>query len=105
MKERKYCCFCGKELVFKTLRDESKEKYCEKCDYVFFLNPSPAVIVMVADASKVLLARAIEWKHPYWGLISGHIKVGDTAEETAIREVHEETGLEVSNLEFLKTCF
>lgn len=104
MKERKHCSFCGKELVFKTLRNGSKEKYCEKCDCVFFLSPSPSVIVMVTNANKVLLARAVEWEHPYWGLISGHIKVGDTAEETAIREVYEESGLKVSNLKFLKTC-
>lgn len=103
VKERKYCSFCGKKLVFKSLFDGSREKYCDECDHVFFYTPSPAVIVMVTNSNTVLLARGIGWKHPYWGLISGHIKVGDTAEQTAIREVHEEVGLEVSNLEFLRT--
>lgn len=103
MRERKYCGFCGKELVLKTLYDGSKEKYCDGCDQVFFHTPSPSVLVMVTNAHRVLLARGVGWKHPYWGLISGHIRVGDTAEETAIREVREEVGLEVSNLEFLKT--
>jgi len=58
---------------------------------------------MVTDKKKILLARGIEWKYPYWALISGHIKSGETAEKTAIREVREEVGLEVSNLEFLGT--
>jgi len=103
MKERKYCSFCGKKLVFKSLLDGSKEKYCDACDYVFFHTPFPAVIVMVTNSNRVLLARGVGWKHPYWGLISGHIDVGDNAEKTAIREVREEVGLEVSNLEFLRT--
>lgn len=103
MKVQRYCCFCGKELVLKTLNDGSKEKCCDACDHVFFPTPSPCVIVMVTNASRVLLARGIGWKHPYWALISGHIKSGETAEETAIREVSEEAGLEISNLEFLKT--
>jgi NAD+ diphosphatase len=102
-KEKKYCCFCGKELVFKTLFDGSEEKYCANCDHVFFNAPSPAVIVVVTNANKVLLTRAVEWSHSYWGLISGHIKVGETAEEAAVREVSEEVGLKVTNPEVLKT--
>ncbi len=103
MKEEKYCRFCGKELVLKTLYDGSQEKYCDDCDQVFFRTPSPCVIVMVTRANKVLLARGIGWRHPYWALISGHIKDGETAEKTALREVSEEVGLEVTNLECLRT--
>ena len=103
MKERGYCSFCGKKLILKTLYNGSREKYCEKCDYVFFLSPFPSVIVMVTNANKVLLVRAVDWKHPYWGLISGFVRLGETAEEAAVREVHEEVSLKASNLEFLKT--
>jgi len=103
MKEQKYCCFCGKELGLKRLHDNTREKYCEKCDYVFFRTPSPCVIVLVTKANKILLARGIRWKHPYWALVSGHIKLGETAEKTAIREVREETGLNVRHLELIGT--
>ncbi|MDH5450244.1 MAG: NUDIX domain-containing protein [Candidatus Bathyarchaeota archaeon] len=103
MKERKYCTFCGKELVLKTLYDGSQEKYCDDCDHVFFHTPSPCVIVMVTNSNKVLLARGLGWKHPYWALISGHIRSGETAEETVVREVYEEVSLEVSSLDFLRT--
>jgi len=103
MEEQKYCCFCGKELVLKTLYDRSKEKYCDDCDHVFFRTPSPCVIVMVTNANRVLLARGTGWKHSNWALISGHIRSGETAEETAVREVYEEVGLKVSTLEFIRT--
>lgn len=103
MKEQRYCCFCGRELVLRTLYDGSKEKYCDECDQIFFRAPSPCVIVMVTSADKVLLARGIRWNHTYWALTSGHIRRGETAEETAIREVYEEVGLEICGLEFLRT--
>jgi NAD+ diphosphatase len=99
----KYCCFCGKELVFKTLLDGSREKYCLKCDRVFFDTPSPAVIVAVTNVDRILLTRSVGWEQPYWGLIAGHVKSGEIAEDAAIREVHEEVGLEVSHLEILST--
>jgi NAD+ diphosphatase len=103
MDERKYCCFCGKKLVLKALSDGSEGKFCAKCDYVFFDAPSPAVIVMVTNGNRVVLTRAAEWKHPYWGLVSGHIMLGETAEQTAVREVYEETRLRIRDLKILKT--
>lgn len=103
MRQLTYCSFCGKELILKTLHDGSEEKYCDDCNHVFFHAPSPSVIVMVTSTNHVLLVRGIRWNHPYWGLISGHVKPGETAEETAVREVREEVGLELSTLEFLRT--
>lgn len=103
LKEQRYCSFCGKQLVPKILLDGSKERYCSNCNHVFFVTPSPAVIVLVASKNRILLARGVGWKHPYWGLISGHIKRDETAEQTATREVQEEVGLEISNLKILKT--
>ena len=91
-------------MTLKTLLDGTREKYCSKCDHVFFDAPSPSVIVAVTNADKILLTRSVEWKHSYWGLIAGHLKAGETAEEAAIREVHEEVGLTISNLKMLKTC-
>lgn len=103
MKELKYCCFCGKELISKILHDGSREKYCQGCDHVFFDVPYPAVIVVVINIDKILLTRSVGWMHPFWGLIAGHVKTGETAEDAAIREIREEVGLEVFDLKFLKT--
>jgi len=99
----KYCYFCGKELIYKTLLDESVERYCPDCDRVFFDTSSPTVIVAIINANRILLTRSVGWKHPYWGLIAGHIKSGETAEEAAMREVHEEVCLEFFDLKILRT--
>ncbi|MFH0896984.1 MAG: NUDIX domain-containing protein [Candidatus Bathyarchaeota archaeon] len=90
-------------MILKTLHDESIEQYCPECDHVFFDTPSPAVIVAVTEADRVLLTRSVGSANPYWGLISGHVKSGETAEAATIREVREEVGLEIFNLEILRT--
>ncbi|UCH37900.1 MAG: NUDIX domain-containing protein [Candidatus Bathyarchaeota archaeon] len=97
----KFCCYCGKELILKRLLDGSDEKYCDSCDHVFFNSPSPAVIVAITHDDKILLTRSVGWRQPFWGLVAGHIKPGETAEEAVIREVHEEVGLDVSHTNFL----
>ena len=99
----RYCCFCGEELTSKVLLDGSREKYCQKCDRVFFDEPSPAVIIAVTNNDRILLTRSVGWNHPYWGLVAGHVISGETAEETAVREVREEVGLNVSALEIIGT--
>ena len=103
MSTLKFCCSCGKTLSIKTLRDGSREKYCSDCDHVFFDSPTPAVIVAVTTADKILLSQSVGWEHPYWGLIAGHVKSGETAEAAATREIREEVGLEISNLSLLRT--
>ena len=99
----KYCLFCGDNLVLKTLLDGSEEKYCTRCDHVFFDSPTPAIIVAVIMNDQILLTRSVGWNHLYWGLIAGHIKSGESAEETVVREVGEEVGLKISNPNFLGT--
>lgn len=89
--------------MLKTLLDDSKELYCQKCDHVYFDSPSPAVIIAVRGGEKVVLTRSVGWKHTYWGLIAGHVKTGETAEEAAIRETREEVGIEIFNLTILGT--
>jgi len=103
MRSLNYCSSCGRELIPKTLLDGTMEKYCPDCDCVFFDEPSPAVIVAVTNGERMLLARSVGWKHHHWGLVAGHVKSGETAEETAIREIREEVGLDVSELEILGT--
>ena len=100
---KKYCSYCGRELVSKILLDGSTEKYCVKCDHVFFEEPSPAVIVAVMNGEKILLTRSVGWQHHYWGLVAGHVKSGETTEEAAMREVKEEVGIDTMTLEIVGT--
>jgi 8-oxo-dGTP diphosphatase len=63
--------------------------------------PKVGVAVMIVKDGKVLLARrknirgAGEFAFP-----GGHLECGETFEDCAIRETMEETGIEISNVQF-----
>ena len=57
----------------------------------------PVVAVLVRDAQgRLLLVRHRD--SGAWGLPAGHVELGESPRATAIREVHEETGLSVTDL-------
>ncbi|WP_245909594.1 NUDIX domain-containing protein [Sphaerotilus hippei] len=74
---------------------------CTACDFTHWNNPTPvlAAIVQCSDrGDRVLLARNAVWPNQFYGLITGFMEAGETAEEGIRREVQEETSLEVQSL-------
>lgn len=55
--------------------------------------------IVVFNEDKVLL---VHHNLGHWGIPKGHIELGETDEETALREVFEETGVSVSIIEGFK---
>ncbi|MBI2872247.1 MAG: NUDIX domain-containing protein [Chloroflexi bacterium] len=70
---------------------------CSRCGAVVYLNPKLAVAVIVEMDGKLLLQRrAIEPGMGKWSFPSGYVDRGEVVEEAAVREVREETGMEVA---------
>jgi 8-oxo-dGTP pyrophosphatase MutT (NUDIX family) len=57
--------------------------------------------VLVFDKQERLLVQK-RTDNEMWGLPGGFTERGESLEETAIREVYEETGLKINNLSFFK---
>ena len=65
--------------------------------------PEPTVGALIFDpAGRLLLIRSGKWRDRFV-VPGGHIELGERMEEALRREVREETGLEVHDIEFL--CF
>ncbi|WP_018663235.1 NUDIX hydrolase [Heyndrickxia acidiproducens] len=59
-----------------------------------------SVVLVLNKEEKLLLQQRIE-PRGVWGLPGGLMELGESAEETARREVYEETGLQLKDLELL----
>ena len=92
---RKYCHWCGTILTVKKLNLVDKH-YCNTCDKYIFEDPKLAVVVLVSNCSQLLLVkRAIEPALGKWSFPSGYVDKGESVESAALREVKEETGIDI----------
>lgn len=63
--------------------------------------PEPTVGAVIINAEgKLFLMRSHKWRDG-WVVPGGHIELGERMEEALRREVKEETGLEIYDIEFL----
>ena len=69
---------------------------CPACGFVFYLNPVVGAGALVETEGRVVLVRrGVEPKIGYWSLPSGYVEADELAEDAAVREMEEETGLEI----------
>jgi 8-oxo-dGTP diphosphatase len=67
---------------------------CPQCGYIWYRNPVPAAGVVLVEQGRVLLVKR-RWdpRAGTWCLPAGFMEAGETPEQSAIRELEEETGL------------
>jgi ADP-ribose pyrophosphatase YjhB (NUDIX family) len=71
--------------------DTHERDVCATCGFVNYVNPKIVTGSIVRHQGKILLCRrAIEPRIGFWTLPAGFMEVGETAEEAAMREAHEE---------------
>lgn len=91
----KYCPFCGTELALKD-RGGRQRPACSNCGFVRYRNPLPGIVVLIEKEGTVLLGRRRGgFGAGEWGLPQGYIEYDEDFLTAAIREVKEETGLDV----------
>jgi NAD+ diphosphatase len=75
---------------------------CSRCDNETFPRLDPAIIVLVTDASgeRALLGRQAAWPAGRYSTIAGFVEPGESLEDAVEREVLEETGVQVGDVEY-----
>ena len=97
----RYCPRCGE--LFSSHSDIVNA--CKACGLHLYLSPKPCTtILLFNDEGKLLLTkRGIEPKKGYWDVPGGFCEVGESIEETAIRESREELHVEIHVDAFLNS--
>ena len=95
MTSPRFCSACGAPTLEREI-DHYIRNVCTGCHKILYRNPAPAAGCVIERDGAVLLARRKfePWKD-CWYLPSGFVEYGDDVEDTARREVSEETGLVV----------
>ena len=99
-----YCPHCGSKLIKKEIGDEGLIPFCEVCSVPMWDMFTTCIITAVVNEYKeVALLKQSYLTSVKYVCVAGHMKIGESAEETVIREVKEELGLDVEELTFIKT--
>ena len=94
--EFNFCQRCGKRLSEKRIEGRMRP-HCPACRYVVFLDPKVAAVALVVDGDGlVMVKRGVEPQYGKWAFPSGYVDRGEVVEAAAVREVKEETGLDVA---------
>lgn len=97
-KNSRFCSRCGGDVAH--LPGEWGKK-CARCGYDHFPHIHPCVIVLIRRPGEVLLARKANWPTGRYGLVAGFVDFGECFEEAVLREVREETGVEVRDVRYV----
>lgn len=95
---QQYCTECGGPTRLRVPEGDSRPRHvCSLCGHVHYENPRIVAGCIVAEGDRVLLCRrAIEPRRGLWTLPAGFMENGETVEEAAARETHEEARAEVA---------
>lgn len=90
-----YCPRCGKPLADQLAYGKLR-RVCGDCGYVVFRDPVVAVVALVIRDGKALMVhRVMDPEVGKWAFPAGYLDYGEDPREAAVREVREETGLDI----------
>jgi NAD+ diphosphatase len=98
----RFCGVCGHPTVAK---DGGHRRICtnENCRTEQFPRSDPAVIMRVEHEDKILLARGVRFPPGFQSVLAGFVEPGESLEDTVAREVFEECGIRLADIEYVSS--
>jgi len=97
-KRSRFCGYCGQPTAW---LPGDWGRGCDSCKNHLFPAIHPCAIVLVTRPGEVLLTRKPNWAPNRYSLVAGFQEFGESLEETAIREIAEETGIVAHNARYV----
>ncbi len=99
-----HCPHCGMKLIQREIGDEGKVPYCLQCEMPLWdMFTTSVICAVVNEYHEIALLRQDYVSKENYVCVAGIMKIGESAEETAQREIKEEIGLNVEKLEYIKS--
>jgi len=92
-----FCGVCGTATV---RRANERARECPSCRYIVYPKVTPAIMVLVRDGTRILLARGPQFRRGMVSALAGFVEPGETLEQCVAREVGEEVGIKVKNIRY-----
>jgi NAD+ diphosphatase len=96
-RSHQFCGRCGTPTQVK-LHERARE--CPNCRQVHYPRIAPAIMALVRRGRELLLARSPHFAPGMYSALAGFVEPGETLEQTLVREVREEVGIEVANVRY-----
>ena len=94
--------FCGRCGGATHLDQGGHIRQCSQvqCGATHYPRTDPAIIVLVQRGERALFGRKPEWPPNRYSTIAGFVEPGESAEQAVVREVEEETGIDVTAVRY-----
>lgn len=102
-----YCSRCGSSLQV-SHGGHSKQCTNSECNQWVFPRTDPAVIMLVTRTDEsgeewCLLGRSPVWPEGMYSTLAGFVESGESLEQAVAREVYEESGIRVKDVEYINS--
>lgn len=89
--------FCGRCGAATVRVATERAMRCPTCELTAYPRIAPAIIVLVRRGKQALLARGARFPLPFFSTLAGFSEIGESLEQTLVREVFEEVGVRVGS--------
>ncbi|WP_293443725.1 NAD(+) diphosphatase [Planktotalea sp.] len=94
----RFCSKCGAE---SQMSMSGWQRDCGTCGTKHFPRTDPVVIMLITRGNSVLMGRSPGWPEGMYSLLAGFVEPGETLEAAVRREVFEEAGIKVGQVDYL----
>lgn len=92
--------FCGRCGTATKRIETERAMECPNCGLHIYPRISPAIITLVRKGDLALLASNAKFPGVFYSTLAGFAEIGESLEETLVREVHEEAGVNVKDVRY-----